>query len=94
MTLVQKLIQTIQIVDPNEREKVLEKREKNRVAAEKARYKKKERIDTLETEKNRLDDLIKAADDELSKKRRYLDLLKVSFQEHEKVCHFFTKKIH
>ena len=94
ITLVQKLIQTIQIVDPNEREKVLEKREKNRVAAEKARYKKKERIDTLETEKNRLDDLIKAADDELSKKRRYLDLLKVSFQEHEKVCHFFTKKIH
>ena len=44
MTLVQKLIQTVQIVDPNEREKVLEKREKNRVAAEKARYKKKERM--------------------------------------------------
>lgn len=87
-------IRVEQIIDPNEREKVLEKREKNRVAAEKARYKKKERIDTLETEKKRLDDLIKATDDELSKKRRYLDLLKVSFQEHEKVCHFFTKKIH
>jgi len=81
-----------QIADPNERVRVLEKREKNRVAAEKARHKKKEKIETLETEKRRLEAIIREADEELSRKQRHLDLLKVSFQEHEKVCHF--KKVH
>lgn len=81
-----------QIADPNERVRVLEKREKNRVAAEKARHKKKEKIETLEAEKCRLEAIIREADEELARKKRHLDLLKVSFQEHEKVCHF--KKVH
>lgn len=85
-------IRVEQISDPTEREKVLEKREKNRIAAEKARYKKKERIDTLEEKKSDLEAMIRAADDDYAKTKRYLDLLKVSFQEHEKVCHF--KKMH
>ena len=82
----------IKISDPTEREKVLEKREKNRIAAEKARYKKKERIDTLEEQMTNLESLIGAADDDYARTKRYLDLLRVSFQEHEKVCHF--KKMH
>jgi len=85
-------IRVEKISDPTEREKVLEKREKNRIAAEKARYKKKERIDTLEEEKTNLENHIRAANDDYAKTKRYLDLLKVSFHEHEKVCHF--KKMH
>jgi len=81
-------IQVDQIADPEERERVLEKREKNRIAAEKARTKKKTKIDFLEGEKRRLSALIDAEDAELMRKRRKLDLLKVSFQEHEKVCSF------
>jgi len=81
-------IQVDQIADPEERERVLEKREKNRIAAEKARTKKKTKIDFLESEKRRLLALIDAEDAELTTKRRKLDLLKVSFQEHEKVCSF------
>ena len=71
-----------------ERERVLEKREKNRIAAEKARHKKKEKIDELEREKMKLQHLIQMSDLEELKVRRNLDYLRVSFQEHEKVCRF------
>ena len=78
----------LKIADPIERERVLEKREKNRVAAEKARQKKRERIDELEREKKRLEELIAASDLDAVRIQRNLDYLRVSFQEHEKVCCF------
>lgn len=81
-------IKVEEISDPVERERVLEKREKNRVAAEKARHKKRERIDELEREKRRLEDLIAASDLDAVRIQRNLDYLRVSFQEHEKVCCF------
>jgi len=81
-------IKVEEIADPIERERVLEKREKNRVAAEKARQKKRERIDELEREKKRLEELIAASDLDATRIQRNLDYLRVSFQEHEKVCCF------
>ena len=78
----------LKIADPAERERVLEKREKNRVAAEKARFKKRERIDELEKEKKRIEDLISMEDSGIVKVKLLLDTLRVSFQEHEKVCRF------
>jgi len=81
-------IKVEEIADPIERERVLEKREKNRVAAEKARQKKRERIDELEREKKRLEELIAASDLDAVRIQRNLDYLRVSFQEHEKVCCF------
>ena len=83
-----KLNRFLKIADPIERERVLEKREKNRVAAEKARQKKRERIDELEREKKRLEELIAASDLDAVRIQRNLDYLRVSFQEHEKVCCF------
>merc|ERR1712235_176670 len=81
-------IKVEEISDPIERERVLEKREKNRIAAEKARQKKRERIDELEREKKRLEELIAASDLDATRIQRNLDYLRVSFQEHEKVCCF------
>ena len=83
-----KIYSFLKIDDPIERERVLEKREKNRVAAEKARQKKRERIDELEREKKRLEEMIAASDLDAVRIQRNLDYLRVSFQEHEKVCCF------
>jgi hypothetical protein len=81
-------IKVDEISDPAERERVLEKREKNRVAAEKARYKKRIRIDELEREKQKIEEVIAAEDIQLSRIKMLLGTLRVAFQEHDRVCRF------
>ena len=78
----------VQISDPAERERVLEKREKNRVAAEKARFKKRVRIDELEREKQKIEEVIASEDIQLSRIKTLLGTLRVAFQEHDRVCRF------
>lgn len=81
-------IKVDEISDPAERERVLEKREKNRVAAEKARFKKRVRIDELEREKQKIEEVIASEDIQLSRIKTLLGTLRVAFQEHDRVCRF------
>merc|ERR1712110_34464 len=81
-------IKVDEISDPAERERVLEKREKNRVAAEKARQKKRIRIDELEREKRKIENIIELEDLKIGKIKMVLGTLRVAFQEHDRVCRF------
>jgi len=81
-------IKVDEISDPAERERVLEKREKNRVAAEKARQKKRIRIDELEREKQKIENIIELEDLKIGKIKMVLGTLRVAFQEHDRVCRF------
>ena len=80
-----------QINDPEEKRKVLEKREKNRIAAARARNRKKERTEELEEQESLLRSRIAATESDLERLRHLRHKLHVVSQEHEKLCQFLNQ---
>jgi hypothetical protein len=76
------------ITDPAERRKVLEKREKNRIAAARARNRKREKTEDLEEEKAQLSQQISGLDAETQRLRDLRNTLNVVLNEHDKLCPF------
>jgi chromosome segregation ATPase len=74
------------INDPGEREKVLEKRTKNRMAASRSREKKTKKIKELETEKEQLETELRQIEFRTSELERTRNRLMIVWGEHEKIC--------
>lgn len=84
-------IDITKINDPEEKRKVLEKREKNRIAAARARNRKKERTEELEEQESLLRSRIAATESDLERLRHLRHKLHVVSQEHEKLCQFLNQ---
>jgi hypothetical protein len=83
-----------QIPDQNERRKVLEKREKNRIAAARARNRKREKTEILEDEKAKIQSQINTVQDETQRLRNLRNTLRVVANEHDKLCPYLSKSYH
>lgn len=81
-----------QIPDMNERRKVLEKREKNRVAAARARTRKREKTDVLEEEKAKIESEMSLVQRETQRLQNLRNTLRVVSNEHDKLCPYLGNK--
>jgi hypothetical protein len=80
-----------QIPDETERKKVLEKREKNRIAAARARNRKREKTEILEEEKANVQNQINSVDIETQRLTNLRNTLRVVANEHDKLCPYLAK---
>lgn len=76
----------------NERRKVLEKREKNRVAAARARTRKREKTDVLEEEKAKIESEMSLVQRETQRLQNLRNTLRVVSNEHDKLCPYLGNK--
>ena len=65
---------------------MLEKREKNRAAAAKARKRKQHQLENLENEKLKVQSAINKAVEEVREAQTLRNTLKTIFDEHDRVC--------
>lgn len=82
----------VALIDDNtEKQRVLEKRRKNRRAAARSRTKKKERIDELESEKNSLERELWEYNNEIEILTRKRNNLRIAAEEHHRICEYLNR---